>query len=70
VDFVMRLEDRAAGLQEIFDRTDGRLGLENKQLNRNAGSPSGSYREIYTKASRDHIAKVFARDIEYFGYEF
>jgi hypothetical protein len=47
----------------------GRSGLK-KMLNRNECSPSGSYREIYNKDARDHIARVFARDIEHFGYDF
>lgn len=70
VDLVLRLEDMADGLQQVREMTDGRLDFESKKANVNAGSLSGSYRDRYSQAAREHIGKVFRRDIEAFGYSF
>jgi len=70
VDLVMRLEDIADGLQKIREMTDGRLEFQHAKANVNAGSLSRNYRDRYSQDARDHVAKVFRRDIEAFGYSF
>ncbi|MEM1400598.1 MAG: sulfotransferase family 2 domain-containing protein [Pseudomonadota bacterium] len=70
VDFVLRLEDFAAGLRQIDELTQGRLGLVEKHLNQNSKSASDSYRAAYTETTRAIVAEIFKRDIEFFGYEF
>lgn len=70
VDYVLRLEDLDAGIREINARTDGRLGLRVLHLNNNPASNPEAYREAYSPAARAHVAALFQRDIEHFGYEF
>ena len=69
VDRVLRYERLAEELQEVWDH----LGLPGApELPRAKGHarPAGHYRDLYTPASRDRVAKVFADSIETFGYEF
>ena len=70
VDYVLKLEDLDRGLQEINDRTEGRLRLVAKHNNQNPASRSANYRELYTPQSRNLIGDLFARDVAAFGYEF
>lgn len=70
VDYVLRLEDLDAGLREINARTQGRLKLEQRHSNLNPISTAASYRSIYSDRSRDLVAEICRRDIEFFGYEF
>jgi hypothetical protein len=67
VDFVGRLEQFDQDLAVIRDR----LGLPplDAAPHENRSRHSG-YREYYDDRTRDQVAKVFARDIEAFGYEF
>jgi len=70
VDFVLRLEEHAAGLEEINARTAGRLGLEEMHLNSNPNSNASSCRSMYSDKTRKLVEEACRRDIEYFGYEF
>jgi len=70
VDYVLKLEDQENAVREINELTGGRLGLESRRLNSNPNSESESYRDLYSREARDHVAKAFQRDIEYFGYTF
>ena len=70
VDYVLRLEKFKEGLQEIRERTNGRLDLEEIHSNRNPQSQSSSYRSLYTKKTKNLVAELFKRDIEFFGYDF
>lgn len=68
VDFVARTETLSEDLKVVY----ARLGWEDSPEDaprRNVGS-HGSYRDAYTPAMRDNVARVFAADIEAFGYEF
>ena len=56
-------------LREVWEH----LGLPGEpDLPRAKGNarPAGHYRELYTPASRERVAAVFADTIEAFGYEF
>lgn len=69
LDRVLTYENLDAELQEVWDK----LGLPGSpDLPRAKGNarPSGHYRELYSPASRDRVADVFADTIETFGYEF
>lgn len=70
VDYVLRLEEHDAGIRQINEMTDGRLGLRPQHLNRNPKATTETYRDAYSPQARRHVAELFARDIEYFGYEF
>lgn len=67
---MLRLEDLATGLREIGELTQGRLTLEARRSNRNPDSPSDSYRTVYNARTRDLVARIFERDIDFFGYAF
>ena len=69
LDRVLRYENLGAELQEVWDQ----LALPGKpDLPRAKGQarPAGHYRDLYSAASRDRVATVFADTIETFGYEF
>ncbi len=69
VDQVFRFEELDSAMETLRER----IGLpETPTLVRAKGGhrkDTRSYREILTPADRDKIAKVFAREIAYFGYE-
>jgi hypothetical protein len=69
VDRVLRYEHLDTELAEVWKH----LGLPGEpDLPRAKGQarPAGHYRELYSDASRDRVAAVFADSIEDFGYEF
>jgi Sulfotransferase family len=66
-DFVGRQESLEDDLHAIYDH----LGLEWVELqsvNIDPGRPD--YRDVYTPATRDRIAELFAADLTAYGYEF
>lgn len=66
-DFVGRQETLEDDLRVIYDH----LGLEWVELqsvNIDPGRPD--YRDVYTPATRDRIAELFAADLAAYGYEF
>jgi hypothetical protein len=66
-DFVGRQESLEDDLHAIYDH----LGLEWVELqsvNIDPGRPD--YRDVYTPATRDRVAELFAADLEAYGYEF
>jgi hypothetical protein len=70
VDYVYKVEEFAASIDEIRERSGGRIRLQPLQENVNARSRSERYREVYTDRSRQLIARRFERDIDLFGYVF
>ena len=69
LDRVLRYEHLDAELTEVWERLDlpGTPDLPRAKGN---ARPAGHYRELYTDASRERVATVFADTIETFGYEF
>lgn len=70
VDHVMRLEELSEGIARVKELSGGRAAFHPLHLNDNPASPARSYRDFYGPEARDHVAKVFRRDIEAFGYSF
>ena len=70
MDYIYRLEDFDQAINEIAERTNGRVHLERKNANRNPNSDSRSYRDLYTEETRKLIAKRFEKDIDRFKYTF
>jgi hypothetical protein len=66
VDFIGRFER----LQDDFDQVTARLGLGNVILPRTNVSQHGAYVDYYTPATAAAIGRLYARDIETFGYRF
>jgi len=70
MDYVYKVEELGAAIEEIRNRTDGRLRLRDQRLNANPRSASGRYRDLYTDHTRKLIATRFERDIDHFKYTF
>ena len=67
LDFIARLENRKEDLKHISEK----LGFDVDQNKRErVNSKRKHYTEYYDDESRDIVAEKYAKDIEYFGYEF
>jgi chondroitin 4-sulfotransferase 11 len=66
VDYIGRFER----LQECFDEVSRRIGRAPSKLPRLNASQHAAYTEYYTSAMAEAIGKLYARDIEAFGYRF
>jgi hypothetical protein len=67
VDFIGRLETFDRDIAVVRER----LGLPPEQTAPHVNRTShGHYRDFYTDRTRDHVAEVFAADIDAFGYTF
>ncbi len=70
MDYVYRLEDLDTAIDEVRERTDGRITLERRERNVNTASKSKSYRDVYDDHTRELIAGRFEKDIDTFKYVF
>lgn len=70
VDCVYEVEELDRGIEEVRERTGGRIDLSALRRNVNPRSKSESYRELYDDATRALIARHFEKDIDTFGYVF
>lgn len=70
MDYVYQIEELNNAIDEIAERTDGRLVLTYKRENVNPSSLAFAYRDLYTEETKKIIAKRFEKDIEYFNYTF
>jgi hypothetical protein len=57
-------------MQASYDRIAARIGIPTATLDKVNSSSRRNYRDYYDQALIDGVAKLYARDIEYFGYEF
>ena len=66
VDFIGRLEN----FDEDLRRVCGRTGIELETVPHKNRSSHAHYSEMYTPETEQIVRERFARDIEFFGYEF
>ena len=65
-DYLGRVEE----MQSSYDEAASRIGIPSRALERVNASSRRDYRDYYDQALIDGVAKLYARDLEYFGYEF
>jgi hypothetical protein len=68
MDYIFKLEDIGKACEEIRERTEGRVTLEN--LRRNVNPIKASYRDAYTLQDRKLIERLFQEEIDFFEYVF
>jgi Sulfotransferase family len=57
-------------MQASYDAIATRLGIEPTALDHANRSRRGDYRDYYDQQMIDGVAKIYARDLELFGYDF
>jgi len=65
-DMIGRVED----MQSSYDVICRRIGIPSSPLGRKNTSRRGDYRAYYDEQLIDGVARLYARDIELFGYDF
>jgi len=65
-DYVGRVEQ----MQQSYDEICARIGITGAVLDQVNSSRRSAYRDYYDQELIDGVAKLYARDIELFGYEF
>jgi len=65
-DYIGRVEQ----MQQSYDEICGRIGIPSATLEQVNSSRRKDYRDYYDRELIDGVAQLYARDLEYFGYEF
>ena len=61
---------RVEQMQQCYDEICARIGIPSAILDQVNSSRRGNYRDYYEQGLIDGVAKLYARDLELFGYEF
>jgi hypothetical protein len=65
-DYVGRVEE----MQKSYDEICARIGIPTAQLEKVNATKRRNYREYFDEPLIEGVAKLYARDLELFGYEF
>jgi hypothetical protein len=65
-DYIGRVEQMQGSFDEVCDR----IGIPRTELEKTNESKRDDYRQYYDDALIEGVAKLYARDLELFGYEF
>ena len=65
-DYVGRVEQ----MQQSYDEVCQMIGIPSRTLDKVNSSRRGHYRDYYDPELVDEVAKLYARDLELFGYEY
>lgn len=65
-DYVGRVEE----MQESYDEISSRIGIPTARLEKVNATKRRNYREYFDDQLIEGVAKLYARDLELFGYEF
>lgn len=61
---------RVEEMQASYEQACREIGIASRPLDKVNASRRGDYRSYYTPQLRDAVARLYARDLELFGYEF
>lgn len=61
---------RVEEMQHSYDEAAQHIGIPSRPLEKVNASSRRDYRDYYDQSLIDGVAKLYARDLEYFGYEF
>ena len=61
---------RVEEMQQSYDGICARIGVPSEQLEKANSSRHDDYRQYYDQQLIDGVAKLYARDLELFGYDF
>ena len=61
---------RVETMQDSYDAIAARVGIPAQPLERVNASKRGDYRSYYDRSLIEGVAKIYARDLELFGYQF
>ena len=61
---------RVEEMQSSYDEACRRIGIASQPLDKVNQSRRGDYREYYAPDTKDAVTRLYARDLDLFGYEF
>lgn len=61
---------RVEQMQQSYDEIAARIGIPSRPLDKVNASERRDYRDYYNQQLIDGVARIYARDLELFGYQF